>query len=125
MSEEKCSEGLIQSYIKDRYFVSTIHRRSSAMELRGSWYYETIVWEWDVKTRERGKMLDQHDSGVGESFAIGNHCGICKEYALLAQSAPLTSTAPTKPTRAESIIKERANHPLGESVSNLSHEERE
>ena len=68
---------LIQSYLEEQYFVSTIHRKSSTSPpLR---YYETMVWEWDKETRKRGKLLAQHDSGVGKHSAIDDHALICIE----------------------------------------------
>jgi len=71
------SAKLIQSYLKEQYFVSTIYRQSSAVYLP-IWYYETIVWRWDKKTtRHRGELLTIHDSGTEETYAIDNHALIC------------------------------------------------
>lgn len=47
------SEKLIQSYVKDRWFVSTIHRQSSATANPDGWYYETMVWNWNAEAKER------------------------------------------------------------------------
>ena len=68
---------LIQSYVCEEYFVSTIYRRSSA-ELGPKWYYETIVWKWNKDTRTRGKMLEMHDSGLSPMTAIDHHYDICR-----------------------------------------------
>jgi hypothetical protein len=71
---------LIQSYLLEKYFVSTAYRRSSAVELTEHWYYETMVWEWDAETKERGNVLLQESSGIGKESAIRNHFSICLEF---------------------------------------------
>lgn len=71
---------LIQSYVYRRWFVSTIYRRSSvAIESPASWYFETIVWEWNNKTKQREKMLSTDDSGSSQEQAMLNHINICSE----------------------------------------------
>ena len=70
---------LIQSYVLNKYFVSTIHRESSVWEYDNDWYYETIVWEWDDETRKRGKMISQDYSGAVEIDALEEHFTICKK----------------------------------------------
>lgn len=67
----------IQSYVADKYFVSTAWRECSAIQ--GGWYYETIVWEWDKTTKETGEMLFM---GTG----IGCHFDCCER---LIQGKPL------------------------------------
>lgn len=62
---------LLCSYVKNKYFISTAYRKASTIE--PMWYFETIVWEWDSKTRKRGKMLDMEDSGSWEDVAFKNH----------------------------------------------------
>ena len=62
---------VIQSYIFQKWMVSTIHRQSSALMYDPPWFYETIVWEWDGETRTRGKIV--HEAGcdtTAEHFAI-------------------------------------------------------
>ena len=45
------------------YMVSTINRTSSTpIPMR---YAETLVWEWDSETRERGHIIDQDEAGTG------------------------------------------------------------
>lgn len=67
---------LIQSYYLDKYLISTVFRRASVPgEI---WYYETIVWEWDKDTKERGKILLTEDSGSGKVMAMNNHFDIIK-----------------------------------------------
>jgi hypothetical protein len=65
----KKKPGIIQSYIRNRWMVSTIYRSSSAALAPDTWYYETIVWEWDIGTRERGKQLSCEEGGVEYHFA--------------------------------------------------------
>lgn len=69
---------LIQSYIQDKYFVSTIYRQSSAVLAGEIWYYETLVWEWDSETKDRGVLLDSADSGHSMDAALESHASICK-----------------------------------------------
>lgn len=76
------SESLIQSYVQNRYFVSTIYRESSICMIPAPWYYETIVWTWDRETRKRGAMLDQYDSGSSPKYAIRHHAQICEGLAV-------------------------------------------
>lgn len=70
------STPLICSYIKEKYYVSTIHRESSASE-GPKMYYETIVWQWNSESRVRGELLEQHDSGLWETQAFESHAYIC------------------------------------------------
>lgn len=80
---------LIQSYVQDKYFVSTVHRQSSALLAQGDvWYYETLVWEWNSETKERGAWLESYNSGWSKSGALTSHARICKELVLGAVSAP-------------------------------------
>jgi hypothetical protein len=44
------------------FFVSTIMRDSSAMGYPGR-YAETMTWEYDWETTERGNVVDQDGSG--------------------------------------------------------------
>jgi len=81
MMEERKSYQLIASYVKQKYFISTIYRQASTIE--PMWYFETIIWEWDNKTKERGKILEMEDSGTGEEQAIENHCAWAKKFNCL------------------------------------------
>ena len=69
------SEKLIQSYVKEQFFVSTIHRKSSTMP--SMWFYETMAWEWDKGNRHRGELISQDDSGISEDLALDDHMLIC------------------------------------------------
>jgi len=72
---------LIQSYVKNKYFISTIHRESSAMTDTPIWYYETMVWGWDKEIRQRSEhFLLQVDSGNTETDALNSHLKICRNY---------------------------------------------
>ena len=69
---------LIQSYVHHKgkcFFVSTIDRDSSAAAYQGL-YAETIVWEWNKETRERGEMIGQDEGGQG---SIYEHARICRD----------------------------------------------
>jgi hypothetical protein len=68
---------LIQSYVLDRYFVSTIIRMcSTGYKMK---YYETITWELDTHCKQRRDMIDVQDSGTDTKTALNNHCEICSE----------------------------------------------
>lgn len=72
------SDKLIQSYVwhgDKAFFVSTINRVTSAALAQGMIYAETMVWEWDAKTRERGKRIGQ-DEDTRDS--IHTHIAVCE-----------------------------------------------
>lgn len=73
---------LIQSYVRDTWFVSTIWRQSSAPIVSAPWYYETIVWEWDPETRERGNIISSHDGGSDYVMAARHHARVCEDLIL-------------------------------------------
>lgn len=58
---ETPDETIIQSYVLEKWFVSTIKRDCSSPYAQGLRYYETLVWEWDAKTKERGKIVHQDE----------------------------------------------------------------
>lgn len=56
------SEKIIQSYVwhgEKRFFISTINRETSSVLAAGHIYAETMVWEWDEKSPERGPLIWQ------------------------------------------------------------------
>lgn len=69
---------LIQSYVQERYFVSTVYRPTSCDNDPSRYYYETMVWEWDARTKERGALVDSHDSGWYRKGALISHADICE-----------------------------------------------
>ncbi len=73
MEEEKKEHKLIQSYVVEKYFISTAYRRSSAATETPIWYYETVIFEWDKDTKECGAMIEQLDSGMSPAMALQNH----------------------------------------------------
>jgi len=75
---EKKQYQLMCTYLKGKYFISTIYRQSSAM-IEDCWYFETIVWDWDEKTKKRGSIVGMDDSGISEEMAIDNHLLIVKK----------------------------------------------
>ncbi len=74
---EKQQYQLICSYVKGKYFVSTIYRQASTIE--PMWYFETMAWDWNNETKERGKIIEMDDSGVDEESAFNNHLLIIKK----------------------------------------------
>ena len=78
MKNEKYPEKLMQSYVLEKFFVSTVYRlQCSAMIER--WYYETIVFEWDKETRKTGPIIDTHDSGSNPEWAAKSHNKMCEK----------------------------------------------
>ena len=66
---------LAQTYVwhNDKaFFVSTINRECSSPLAYGHIYAETLVWEWNPKTRERGKILGQDECSDGSISAHQN-----------------------------------------------------
>lgn len=59
---EERNVGLAQTYLRG-FLVSTIDRPSSGMYERR--FSETLVWEWDEKTRERGRIVWQGSASEG------------------------------------------------------------
>ena len=54
---------LAQTYVftdTGAYFVRTANRRCSS-SFWPMMYAETLVWEWDVETKERGKLISMHE----------------------------------------------------------------
>ena len=75
---EKKQYQLMCTYLKGKYFISTIYRQSSAM-IEDCWYFETMAWDWDEKTKQRGSIVEMHDSGVSEEMAMDNHLLMVKK----------------------------------------------
>ena len=73
---------LIQSYVNDKYFVSTGYRESSAAVTPVPWYYETLVWEWDAKTKKRGEMLPIQEASGYRTGALEKHIDICEALSV-------------------------------------------
>lgn len=75
---EKKQYQLMCTYLKGKYFISTIYRQSSAM-VEDCWYFETMAWEWDDKTKTRGSIVEIDDSGISEEMAMDNHLLMVKK----------------------------------------------
>ena len=74
---EKKQYQLMCTYLKSKYFISTIYRESSTIE--PMWYFETMAWEWDNKAKIRGSIVEMDDSGSFEDIAIENHLLMVKK----------------------------------------------
>jgi len=73
------SEKVIQSYVWHEgkcFFVSTINRESSAVLAYGHRYAETMIWECDPETRERGNLVGTFDGIEG---SVGTHVDLCRK----------------------------------------------
>lgn len=80
---------LIQSYVRERFFVSTINRASSAMVMPPLRFHETIVWHWNPEDRGRGEMISVHNTDFGERSAFEQHMRICQHLMNGGDSAEL------------------------------------
>lgn len=80
--EREPNKTLIQTYVfyssetqgDKAFFVSTIDRESSSMY--GGLYAESIVWEWDKATKERGDIVHM---GEGMEGSIRTHFSTCEK----------------------------------------------
>lgn len=73
----KPSEPVIGSYVHHKgkcWNVSTIHRQGGSPYF-GGMYYETLVWDYDTSTRQRGEIVHQ-DEGINAHFDV------CKKIVL-------------------------------------------
>lgn len=50
------------------YFVSTIDRQSSATLAYVATYAETMAWEFDTTTKQRGRLVMQDEASTGSLF---------------------------------------------------------
>jgi hypothetical protein len=62
---------LMRSFLKDKFFISTIYRESSC--LGAGWYFETMAWEWNKETQKKGSII-KIDESYSEETAINTHC---------------------------------------------------
>lgn len=86
---------LIQSYVRDKYFVSTAIRWSSTDY--PSMYYECFAWEWDAKDKERGKWVVEEACGNSIDAAFALHDKVCRELA--AKCSPPYVSSPDEAER--------------------------
>jgi len=63
---------LLCTFLKDRYYISTMYRKSTA-NIANPWHFEMIIWEWDAIANKRGQVVDIDDIGTDEEQAIANH----------------------------------------------------
>jgi hypothetical protein len=82
---EKKEYQLMCTYLKGKYFISTVYRQSSGM-IEHCWYFETIAWDWNDKTKERGGIVEMDDSGIDEEIAMGNHLLMVKKLNELIEN---------------------------------------
>ena len=76
------SEKVIQSYVLEKWFVSTIRRDSSAaIEPPVHRYCETLIWEWDHETRNMGALIGQTESCSSNLCGIKDHFSVCEQLA--------------------------------------------
>jgi hypothetical protein len=74
---EKKQYQLMCTYLKGKFFISTIYREASTIE--PMWYFETMAWEWDAETQKRGSIVEMDDSGISEEMAMDNHLLMVKK----------------------------------------------
>jgi hypothetical protein len=72
------SKALIQSHVRhgDKWFyVSTINRESSAVASYGATYAETIAWEFEPASKQRGDIVAQVSATTD---SLSGHFKVCK-----------------------------------------------
>ena len=72
MEEEYVNKTLAQTHVwngEKGFFVSTINRPSSAALAYGRIYSETMVWEWNRETKQRGNLIGQDEHCKDSLFA--------------------------------------------------------
>ena len=72
MDEDFKNKTLARTYVwhgDKGFYVSTINRQSSAALAYGRIYAETLVWEWDSVTGERGELVGQDEHCESSLFA--------------------------------------------------------
>lgn len=77
MKEEK----FLQSYLYTEYgnfFISTIHRESSAMVNNPPWYYETFAWRLNEKN-ERTDWIADNSGAHGQVGALKQHYAVIEQ----------------------------------------------
>jgi hypothetical protein len=79
---EKKQYQLMCTYLKGKYFISTMYRQSSAMT-DDCWYFETVAYDWDNKAQQRGGIVEIDDSGISEEIAMNNHLLMIKKLNFL------------------------------------------
>lgn len=70
MQDDYVSEPMAHSHVYHNgkaFYVSTINRNSSAGY--GGVYSETLVWEWNKETRQRGDLIGQDEHCKDSIFA--------------------------------------------------------
>jgi len=76
---DKKPHKLIQSYVLDKYFVSTAYRQCSAMLGSHIWYYETYAWKRDKETKKTGEWIEDISGVSTEKGALDQHFEVCKK----------------------------------------------
>lgn len=71
---------ILQTYYKEKFFISTILRQSSCIEAFPSEYYETMVFKWDKETKRTLGIIEQYESNT-ECQAIETHCLAIRELS--------------------------------------------
>ena len=72
---------LIQSHVRhgDKwFFVSTINRESSAALAYGMTYAETMAWDFDPATKQRGQIVAQDEAPTD---SLRGHFRVCEKLA--------------------------------------------
>ena len=74
------STPLLQTYVYQgdvkRFFVSTIHRKSSAALDPAPWFYETLAWALELD-EARGELVDDNSGATSVNGAAYQHSETC------------------------------------------------
>lgn len=72
------SQAIAQTYLYREgkcWFVSTINRVSSAALAMGATYAETMAWEFEPETKQRGPLVAQEEAPTDSLYA---HIEVCE-----------------------------------------------
>jgi hypothetical protein len=70
---------LIQSYVANKYFVSTIKRQSSMTDQLYAMVWETMAWNWNPVTRQTEQILPIQESTSCKEGAFKQHFDVCMQ----------------------------------------------
>lgn len=74
MEGERLDKKFLQSTIYTKFgdfFVSTIYRRSSAID--GGWFYETFAWKLDKEGKREQNIIADNSGAISSGNAIRQH----------------------------------------------------
>lgn len=72
---------LIQSYVRNKFFISTMLMESNSILGSNYCYYETLVFEWNEETKETSNIIDSEVHSCPKG-AFRQHYALCEKWYL-------------------------------------------